>query len=149
LGGSFSLWSNGERASRGVAILFNTDQGVVIKKDKKDNDGRVLPCEIKIENQIYNLINIYCPNNNAERKQLILSIDRYMYLDIDGPTYNILNGDFNCVLDKKKLDRLPSRSYDQQGTTELRDLILKCNLTDIGRDQNQIIKKYTFQRGKV
>jgi exonuclease III len=110
LGGSFSLWSNGERASRGVAILLNTGQGVVIKEDKKDNDGRVLPCEIKIENQIYKLINIYCPNNNAKRKQLILSIDRY--LDIDGPTCNILNGDFNCVLDNKKLDRLPSRSYD-------------------------------------
>jgi hypothetical protein len=37
--------------------------------------------------------------NNAERKQLILSIDRY--LDIDEPTYNILNGDLNCVLDNK------------------------------------------------
>ena len=35
LGGHFSLWSNGERALRGVAILFNTGQGVVIKEDKK------------------------------------------------------------------------------------------------------------------
>ena len=96
LGGSFSLWNNRERASREVAILFNTGQGVVIKEDKKDNDGRVLSCEIKIENQIYKLINIHivhCPNNKAERKQIILSIDRY--LDIDGPTCNILNGDFN------------------------------------------------------
>jgi len=42
LGGSFSLWNNRERASRGVAILFNTRQGIVIKEDKKDNDGRVL-----------------------------------------------------------------------------------------------------------
>jgi len=41
-GGSFSLWSNQERASRGVAILFNTRQRVVIKEDKKDNDGRLL-----------------------------------------------------------------------------------------------------------
>ena len=58
LGGSFSLWNNGLRASRGVAILFNIRQGVVIKEDKKDSDGRVLSCEIKIENQIYKLINI-------------------------------------------------------------------------------------------
>jgi exonuclease III len=71
LGGNFSLWNDRERASRGVAILFNTGQGVLIKEDKKDNDGRVLSCEIKIENQIYKLINIYCPNNNEERKQLI------------------------------------------------------------------------------
>ena len=95
----------------------------MIKENKKDNDGRVLSCEVKIDNQIYKLINIYCPNNNAEWKQFILSIDRY--LDTDGPTCKILNGDFNCVLDKKKLDRLPSQSYDEPGTKKLRDLILK------------------------
>jgi exonuclease III len=63
-----SLWNNGEWPSRGVAILFNIHQGVVIKEDTKGNEGRVLSCEIKIENQIYQLINIYCWNNNAERK---------------------------------------------------------------------------------
>ena len=95
LGESFSLWNNGERASCGVEIHFNIHEGVVIKEDKKDNDGRMLSCEIKIENQIYKLINIYRPNNNAERKQFILSID--IYFDIEGPTCNILNGDFSCA----------------------------------------------------
>ena len=73
-------------------------------------------------NQTYKLNNIYCSNNNAERKQFILYIDRF--LEIDGPTCNILNGDFNCVLDKKKIDILPSRSYAKPGTKKLRDLIL-------------------------
>ena len=76
LGESLSLWTNGKRASRGVEIHFNSHEGVVIKEDKKDNDGRMLSCEIKIENQIYKLINRYCPNNNAERKHsFYLSID--------------------------------------------------------------------------
>jgi exonuclease III len=66
LGESFSLWNNGKRASCGVEIHFNIHERVVIKEDKKDNDGRMLSCEIKIENQIYKLINIYRPNNNAE-----------------------------------------------------------------------------------
>jgi hypothetical protein len=42
-----SLWISGEWPSRGVAILFNIHQGVVIKEDTTDNDGRVLSCEIK------------------------------------------------------------------------------------------------------
>ena len=42
-----SLWNSGEWPSRGVAILFNIHQGVVIKEDTTDNDGRVLSCEIK------------------------------------------------------------------------------------------------------
>jgi exonuclease III len=42
----FSLWNNGEWPLRGVAILFNIHQGVVIKEDTKDNDRRVLFCEI-------------------------------------------------------------------------------------------------------
>ena len=99
MGESFSLWNNGERASCGVEIHLNIHEEVVIKEDKKDNDGRMLPCEIKIENQIYKLINIYRPNNNAERKQFILSID--IYFDIEGTTCTILNGDFNRALYKK------------------------------------------------
>ena len=35
LGESFSLWNNGERASRGIEIHFNIHEGVVIKEDKK------------------------------------------------------------------------------------------------------------------
>ena len=89
-----------EQPGEGIAwILLNIHQEIVIKEDTLDNDRRVLSCEIKIENQTYKLNNIYCPNNNSERKQFILYIDRY--LEIDGPTCTILNGDFNCVLDKK------------------------------------------------
>ena len=40
----------------------------------------------------------------------------------------------------KKIDRFPSRSYDKPRTKELHDLILKYNLTDIWRDQNQTIQ---------
>ena len=83
MGLSLSLWNNGERASRRVAILFNIHQRVVIKEDNKYNDRRVLSCEIKIVNLIYKLINIYCPNNNAERKQFILSIDSYLSIDTE------------------------------------------------------------------
>ena len=118
-----------EQPREGIAwILLNIHQEVVIKEDTLDNDRRVLSCEIKIENQIYKLINIYCSNNNTERKQFILSIDRY--LEIDRPTCNILNSEFICVLDKN-IDRHPSRSYDKPGAKKLRDHILKCNLTDI------------------
>ena len=48
LGGSFSLWYNGERALHGVAFLFNIHHGVVATEDKNDNDGRVLSCKINI-----------------------------------------------------------------------------------------------------
>ena len=44
----------------------------------------------------------------------ILSIDGYF--EIDGRTCNILNGDFNCALDKKNQDKYPSRAYDEPGT---------------------------------
>jgi hypothetical protein len=35
LGESFSLWTKGERALRGVEIHFNSHEGVVIKEDNK------------------------------------------------------------------------------------------------------------------
>jgi exonuclease III len=68
-----------EQPGEGIAwVLFNIHQGVVIKEDTLDNDRRVLSCEIKIENQTYKLSNIYCPNNNPERKQFIVYIDIFL-----------------------------------------------------------------------
>ena len=49
LGGSFSLWNNWERASHGVATLFNIHQGVVIKYDKNTmTEGCHLVKKLKI-----------------------------------------------------------------------------------------------------
>jgi hypothetical protein len=52
LGGSFSLWNNGERALHGVAFLFNINHGVVVTEDKNDNDGRVFDLD-------FHLCNVY------------------------------------------------------------------------------------------
>jgi hypothetical protein len=93
----------------------------VIKEDKKYNAGRMLSCEIKIENQIYKWINIYCPNNNAERKQLILSIDIYFDIEERRVIYWTVILIVHYI---KNIDRLPSQSYDKPGTKKLRDLIL-------------------------
>jgi hypothetical protein len=49
LGESFSLWNNGERASRGIEIHFNIHEGVVIKEDKKDNDEGCYLVKLKLK----------------------------------------------------------------------------------------------------
>ena len=51
---------------------------------------------------------------------------RYTNIENNGSTCKILNGEFKWVF-----VRFPSRPYEEPGTRELRDLILKCNLNDI------------------
>jgi hypothetical protein len=52
-----------------------------------------------------------------------------------------------CVLDKE-IDRYPSRNYDDTGGgKELKTIMTKNNLTDIWREKNPSVKKYTFRSG--
>ena len=58
----YSSWSHGSSSSKGVVVLLNpTFKGGFINHEI-DKSGRFLYSEIKIENPISSLANIYRPN---------------------------------------------------------------------------------------
>ena len=79
-------------------------------------------------------------------KTFIRDIDPYVTDGSLTDKMHILTGDFNCVLDKE-IYRYPSRNYDDTGGKELKTAMTKNNLTDIWREKNPSVKKYTFRRG--
>jgi hypothetical protein len=86
---------------------------------------------------------VYCPNDSGVRKTFIGDIDPYVTDGSLAEKIHILTVDFNCVLDKE-IDRYPSRNMMIRGK---RTIMTKNNLTDIWREKNPSVKKYTFRRG--
>jgi len=141
-GGRKSSWNCGVRASRGVGILLY-DIDATVKEISSDDFGRILSCELKYENKT---TNVYCQNDSGVRKTFIIDIDPYVTDGSLTEKMHILTGNFNCVLDKE-IDRYPSRNYDDTddtGAKELKTIMTKNILTDIWREKNPSVKKYTF-----
>ena len=97
--GSSAFFSSLSSASAGVRILFNNNFEFEVKRQLSDPEGRfIIIDDIKIENKITTLVNIYAPNddNPAFFKKVLSHL---LSFDCEGI---VLGGDFNLVLDVQK-----------------------------------------------
>ena len=62
------FFSHGKSSSCGVFIAFFGSKSAIITKKISDNSGRTLVLQVKIDNEIYLLVNLY--NSNTEPDQL-------------------------------------------------------------------------------
>ena len=91
-----SFWNSQTVArSMGVAILMKKDLNANITATVKDNEGRILSLNFSIENQKYQIINVYTPTRNSEKCKFQKTLKNY----IDPKQNLILGGDFNMVED--------------------------------------------------
>ena len=133
-GGGASAWLCGSSESKGVAILLSKHFAFDINFNLSDKTGRLLTCEINTENAVFHSFNIYAPNLCSDRKQFFVSFQNISYNHEDDSIYhyNIVLGDFNCILDKK-IDIYPNRRTDDIGKIELQNLITRYDLYDAWR----------------
>ena len=59
-----AFFSSFSSASVGVCILFNNNFQFEIIRQFSDQEGRYIIIDMKIENKILTLVNIYAPNND-------------------------------------------------------------------------------------
>ena len=91
-----SIWHSGWNAKNsGVAIPFSKPLNIEILKTEKDSDGRMLKCLAQIENEIFQLVNIYTPTNPKDRLTFFKEIQN----SIEKRNNTILAGDFNMLED--------------------------------------------------
>lgn len=132
--------SPGKSDSRGVAILFNNNFEYDIFKITPDEKGNFLSIEIKIENYIILLVNIYGPNCDSPEffQSLHSSIDEFQ------GDFIIIGGDFNLVQDKE----IDYYKYKHTGNPKAREVVLemieKLQLSDPWRLQHKNEKRYTW-----
>ena len=100
-----------------VSILFNNNFDFQIVRQFSDPEGRFVLCDIKIDNKILTLLNIYAPNEDKP----VFFENIYNNLVSFECEEIILGGDFNLVLDvvntKQEVTKLhtrnPSNNWNQ------------------------------------
>ena len=135
------LLSNGTANARGTAMLFNPRLDYNLQKVNKDCNGRIISALIEIDNYEINIVNIYAPCTDVERRQFYLELDKYISTDHE----NIVAGDSNLPL--TQYDRMEgSMPARQTARTELYRLMTKHELVDIWRQRNPHKRVFTWTR---
>ena len=137
-----SIWHSGSNPrNSGVAILFSKPLNIEILKTEKHLDGKLIKCLTKIENQIFQLINIYTPTIPKDRITYFQELQKI----IENRNNTILAGDFN-MLEDIFLDKLGGNNSSTHllGSEIITDIKNQNNLIDIWRKLNPDKRLYTY-----
>jgi len=133
-------FSNGTDNARGVAILIHANFDYILQRSQHDSHGRILSIEICTDETTINLVNIYAPRTDSERRQFFQTFDSYLSTNHD----NILGGDFNTISDPR-LDKLggnPEARHHANKT--LTAISSRFTLIDIWRHLHKNKRNFTW-----
>ena len=132
--------THGTNSARGAAILISSRLDYKVKETKRDNEGRVLNLVIEMDEQTINLVNVYAPNTDTERRTFFLNLEPFISKEYE----NIIGGDFNSIMDNR-LDKLGGDPNSRQAATYfLRTFNERYDLCDIWRERHKDERNYTW-----
>ena len=113
-----------------VAILFKENLEIEIIKSEKDLNGQIIKCIIQIEQQIFQLINIYAPTKPINKQNFYKKQPKIL----EKGNNTILAGDFNMIEDKF-LDKLGGNTSNTHltGLNKLIEIKHEHSLVDTWR----------------
>ena len=134
------FFNHGTNISRGVAILVSSQLDHIISDTKRDNEGRILNVVLELEDRTLNIVNIYAPPTDTERRNFFSSLDDFLSNRFE----NIIGGDFNCILDAR-LDKDGGNSvFRNSAGTTLQGICKRYGILDIWRNRNKDKKCFTW-----
>ena len=102
-------------------------------QNTRDPHGRTIQTKIEHADRKFNLVNVYAPCTDTERRVYFHAISAFL----SSTEENILGGDFNCI-SNAKLDKLGGNpSARQTANTILYTITQQNSLTDIWRDNHR------------
>ena len=143
-----NIFLHGKCNSCGVFIAFFGSKSVTIRKEISYNNGRIFLVQVKSDDEIYLLVNLY--NSDAESDQLKSWQElETILLKFDDNGYNhiIFSGDFNNIFFNASLEakginvKLKMRTVGN--FLELKD---KFDLRDIWGIKHRKTKIFTFRQ---
>ena len=132
------VFAHGASNARGVCLLIQKGIDCRILRQVPDKEGRFLIIELKVEEKILTITNIYAPNKDTPAYfeglfDILKNFDEA----------KILIGDFNLTLNNQ-LDRLNTYSNNDRSRDTLLDLMNENFLEDIWRIRNNEKKEYSW-----
>ena len=138
------LISNLSSSRAGVSILFNNNFSFEIQKYFSDPQGRFITVDIKTEDKIIPLQNIYAPNNDDPNffKSVFNNLSTFEC------EHFVLGGDFNLVQNIQKDKKGGNQTTHFKSLEEIEKFKENMNLTDIWRDLHPDTLRFTCRRNK-
>ena len=135
-----AFFAHGTNSSRGVAILIASRLDYNEKQIRRDNEGRVLNMLLEIDDRTLNLINVYSPSKDSQRRAFFSDLNRFLSDSND----NNLGGDFNCIFDSRldKLGGVPNAR--QSASVLLNALNTRFSLVDVWRERHKNERNFTW-----
>ena len=135
-----AFFAHGTNSSRGVAILIASRLDYNEKQIRRDNEGRVLNMLLEIDDRTLNLINVYSPSKDSQRRAFFSDLNRFLSDSND----NILGGDFNCIFNSRldKLGGVPNAR--QSASVLLNALNTRFSLVDVWRERHKNERNFTW-----
>ena len=140
------FFSHGETNACLVAIGYVGSKKIEVLNNKNDNCGRILLLEIKIEDSIYILINLYNPNIEADQVRVLNELDTM--INSMNNTQNaqiILGGDFNFIFSSNLEADGGNPKLKKKTLAKFIEIKNKFDLCDIWRIRNPKSKRFTFR----
>ena len=139
--------TNSKTNSCGAAVGFVGTKALDILNIKHNNLGRILVIEVKIDDSIFVLINIY--NANTEPEQLHTLNDLINILEIFEDIQNesvVLGGDFDALLNPSLNSEGGKSVIKKKIIAKLIHTTENLDLCDIWRIRNPKRKQFTFRQ---
>ena len=139
--GGQCFWSKGTARSKGVAIMFKPGIKYDIENILIDANGRYIILQVKIDEAVYQVVNIYAPNDEYERVNFFNLIMATLGQHKTENMETIIGGDYNCVLNSE-LDRKNCTANQEIGQQDVKYMMDVFELEDVWRRRNP--KKYAL-----
>ena len=132
------IFSHGKNDARGVCVMFHRNLNYRVFKTKCETSGRYIILEVKIDDIILVVANVYAPNRDTPS----------FFTEIAAELRNfgenkIIVGDLNLTLDVH-LDRLNTYQNNNNSKQVLEKCMEEFYLRDIWRDRNEDVRAYTW-----
>ena len=131
------FFSHGKTNSCGVAIGYIGNKPCSLIRQIKDNHGRLLVLEVKIDSEILILINIYNANTESEQLSTLTQLND-MLINVKNINNKniILDGDFNMRFYSKLEAKGGKPVFKKQSIAKMVELLENFDLCDIWRIRN-------------
>ena len=136
----FHSFSNSNH-SKGVCILISENVTCKVINVHRDNEGRKVLVNVKIHDEYYSLVSVYCPNTEKMRVEFIKKLQKWTIEKCLNTENIILGGDLNCTLSDK--DRL-NKCKSDKSTKHLKKFMKVKGLSDVWREQNTDVNEFTY-----
>ena len=137
------IFSHGTAHSKGVCILLNPNSIAQFCCVHSDAQGRLIIAKIKIEEEIFFVINIYAPSNYNDQENFVQTLSEQIISKTD-TSRAVIAGDWNLTLNR--IDKQGGLAWKPTASRNaVADLMDELNLVDIYRQLHPHTKSFTYE----